>query len=138
MPSPKPAEAITEFNPTSPAPSPVKADFTSEGKVFDKAAVGASLTITSKSVRTRHSTGQFYLNSINIVSTAAGSAQVQAMLDESELSGGNAVWRDLGAPIAVAANALSAVTNQNIVQQLRVKFTAGAGAAVVDSWITSI
>lgn len=137
MADPKPAEAITEFNPEAPAASPSKADFITEGMILDLAAAAAATPVASKSVKVTDRPGAT-TKSIHVQSDQAGAFDIEVMLDESERVGPNAVWRKLQSAVAVTANTLKTVTVNDLFRQVRIVYTPTAGPAIVKAWAFSI
>jgi len=137
MSDPAPQEAITEFNPEAPAPSPSKADFITMGMILDLAAADAAITVISKSVKVTDRPSAF-IKTIYVQSDQAGTFDIEVMLDESERSGGNAVWRNIQPAVPVMANTLRAVSLSQLFQQVRIVYTPTDGPAVVKAWAFSI
>jgi len=136
-------EQITSvmFDPVIGA-SPVKADFVSEGKLFDTvafAATGGGATVTSKSCRMVAHPSASTIKSFYIQSTQAGNWKLQVMLDESELVTGAPVWRDYAVAAAVAANTLVHADVEGLFRQARVVFVNTSGSVgTVDAWAFSV
>ena len=82
----------------------------------------AGATETSKSVKIVSSPGHFPIKTIWVESDQAGEFDVEVMLDESETSGGNAVWRKItAAPIPVVVGVLSKFSINDLFRQIRIK-----------------
>lgn len=134
MADPKPQEAITEFTPGAPAAVPSKPDFITEGVILDLAAAVASTPVASKSIRVADRPGAT-TKTIYVQSNAAGTFDLEVMLDESERDNlGAAVWRKLQPAVAVAANTLKTVTFNDLFRQMRITYTPTTGPAVVKAW----
>lgn len=129
--------AHTQFDPSKPA-DPSKPDFTDEGKLFDGVAFGDSDEETSKSVSIEGRAAQNPNKTLYVLSDQTGSFVVEVLLDDSERSGGNPVWRTLdltGSPFSVSANVLKSIVFPHTARQARVKFTNGSTPAVVNAWL---
>jgi hypothetical protein len=137
MADPKASEAITEFSTPAPNPNPAHPDFTTEGMILDLAAAVMAVPITSKSIKITNRPGAAG-KSIHVQSDQAGAFDLEIMLDESERSGGAAVWRKLQTAVAVSANVLKTVTFVDLFRQMRIVYTPTAGPAVVKAWGFSI
>ena len=135
-------EAMTAvlFTPTAPV-NPTQPDFVSEGKIIDSQAITHATPFASKSVRVAAKPSQTTTKTIYLQSDVAGTYVIQVMLDESELSGGDAVWRDYtpsGSPIAFTANVLSIQTLQDLFRQVRLLVTTTTDSTKTNAWVFSV
>ena len=132
-------EAVTStlFTPTKPT-NPTQPDFISEGKVIDGQAIAMATPFSSKAVRVTDKSGNS-TKTVYVESDSAGSFVVEVMLDESELSGGDAVWRGISgsSPIAFGAGALAYFTFFEIARQVRVTVTTSADSSATNAWVFS-
>jgi hypothetical protein len=130
----------TEFGLPAVTANPTQPNLVSEGKLFDNLAVGSGATVASKSVKIAGKPSQSTLKSLYVQSDHAGTFVVQVLLDESEVSGGEAVWRTLnpGAPIVLSAGVLYNADILSLFRQMRILLTNGGAAAVVNAWVFSI
>ena len=134
-----PNPAPTAFTPEKPA-NTVKPEFEDEGKIFDAQPLGNAEVKDSKRVRIVGKSGLSNLKTPYVASDQSGTFVVEVLLDESEQSGGNPVWRALdlsGSPFSVSAGVLKSVTFEHIARQMRIKFTNGVTPATVSAWVFS-
>lgn len=130
---------VTLNTPVKP-PNPTAPDFTSQGKAFDAEDVANGATAISKSVKIVSSPGHFPIKTVWVASDQVGEFDVEVMMDESEIIGGNAVWRKITAtPIPVAVGVLSKFSITDLFRQIRIKHkNTSATPGKVNAWIMSI
>ena len=129
---------VTLNTPVKPQ-SPAKPDFTSQAKIFDNEDFGGGEAKNSKSVKVVTNPGNHPVKNIFAAADQTGEFEVEVVLDESELVGGNLVWRKLpGGPQTVAAGVLTVFATELLVRQIRIAYTNGGAAAVVNAWVASL
>jgi len=131
----------TEFGDPGVGANPTAPDLTSEGKLFDGQAMTNGQVLNSLSIKIIGKPSQSTMKTLWVASDKSGAFVIQVMLDESEVVGGNAVWRNMtpaGTPIAVASGVLTKVDIPSLFRQMRIVYTNGADAAVVDAWVFSV
>jgi hypothetical protein len=122
--------------------SPTRPDFINDGKVMAAVVVAPASSATSKSVRIDVNLNETGQKTIWVSSNQAVTFEVQVLLDESELSGGLPVWRNMtdpATPLAVAATYPAHFSFSDLFKQVRIKVNnAGGSPATVNAWVFSV